>query len=136
MGGAELEGLALAGVPRLNQAGLSEHVTLINVTPGPVVDPGLDSTCPSSNYPLLLSAPPGLSSRQAEGGGGVKAWEYSQRLQVIDHYWAMGCKGRKNMERGRKSEEQRGEVDRITSLCYLKCLMNKEARTGWRYLQP
>lgn len=46
---AELEGLALARVPRVGQAGLGEHVTLIYVMPGPVADLGLDSTCPPSN---------------------------------------------------------------------------------------
>lgn len=52
--GAELEGLALASVPRLEQAGLSEHVTLIYVMHGSVADLRLDSTCPPSNKPSLL----------------------------------------------------------------------------------
>lgn len=47
--GAELEGLALAVVPRLRQAGLGEHVRLIYVIPGPVANLGLDSTCPPFN---------------------------------------------------------------------------------------
>lgn len=57
LAGAELEGLALAGVPRLKQAGLGEHVRLIYVTPGPVADPGLDSTCPPSNQPPHHTTP-------------------------------------------------------------------------------
>lgn len=72
-GGAELEGLALAEVPRLRHAGLGEHVRLIYVMPGPVADPGLDSTCPPSNQPphplptptlSLFTIPFGLSGRQ------------------------------------------------------------------------
>lgn len=58
LAGAELEGLALASVPRLGQAGLSEHVTLIYVMHGPVGDLRLDSTCPPSNKPPL--PPPSL----------------------------------------------------------------------------
>lgn len=67
LAGAELEGLALAGVPRLGQAGLGEHVTLIYVMPGPVADLRLDSTCPPSNQPPQPPppcAPHGLSARQ------------------------------------------------------------------------
>lgn len=64
--GAELEGLARAGVPRLGQAGVGEHVRLIYVMSGPVADPGLDSTCPPSKQPPQPppSLPPGLSARQ------------------------------------------------------------------------
>lgn len=88
-GGAKLEGLALAEVPRRRHAGLGEHVRLIYVTPGPVADPGLDSTCPPSNQPLQ-PPPPSLCSSWTKcppnaggsgaiggegGGGGVKGWE-------------------------------------------------------------
>lgn len=51
---AKLEGLALAGVGRLGQAGLGEHVSLIYVTAGLKADPRLDSTCPPSNSPSFL----------------------------------------------------------------------------------
>lgn len=61
LAGAELEGLALASVPRLGQAGLSEHVTLIYMMHGPVGDLRLDS---GHHYPLLPCVSPGLSVHQ------------------------------------------------------------------------
>lgn len=81
--GAVLGGLALAGVPRLRQAGVGEHVRMIYVTPGPIADPGLDSTCPPSNQPPPPTPPLPSSWTQcppnAEGsggrGGGVKEQE-------------------------------------------------------------
>lgn len=83
LAGAELEGLAL---PRLRQTGLGGHVRLIYVMPGPVVDPGLDSTCPPSTQPPQTPLPSLHSSwtqcpQNAGGtgetveGGGVKGCE-------------------------------------------------------------
>lgn len=79
LAGAELEGLVLARVPRLRQPGLGGHVRLIYVTPGPVADPGLDSTCPPSNQPPQ-PPPPSLRSSwtqcppSAGGSGGIGGW--------------------------------------------------------------
>lgn len=94
LAGAELEGLVLAEVPRLRQAGLGEHVRLIYVMSGPVADPGLDSTCPPSIQPPQLLPtptptptpipfhcsswpqwPPNAGGRAGIAGGGVKGQE-------------------------------------------------------------
>lgn len=83
LAGAELEGLALATVPRLGQAGLSEHVTLIYVMHGLVGDLRLDSTCPPSNKPPLpppslcvswTQCPPNVGGSKGIGGG-FKGWK-------------------------------------------------------------
>lgn len=77
LAGAELEGLVLAAVPRLRQAGLGEHVRSIYVKSAPVGDPGLASTCPSSNQPFHPPTAPSLCSSwpqcppSAGGRGGI-----------------------------------------------------------------